>query len=102
MDLRLAGTGRFGPISWLGVAGDVQALCELAAGARRAARVAKVATDGKDYVPHLTLGRDDGALADAMWGWESELWRVEELRLMRSRIEGRTRHEVIATFPLHD
>lgn len=101
-ELRLEGTGRFGPISWLGLSGEVEVLHELSALARRAARVARIPTDAKPYQPHLTLGRDEGALADAMWGWRSEPWRVEEVRLMHSLVEGRTRHDVIGTFSLPD
>lgn len=103
-ELHLEGTGRFGPISWLGVGGEVESLEALAAGARHAAKVAHVPTEGKSggYIPHLTLGRDEGALADALYGWSSDSWVVDELALVRSRLEGRTRHDVIGRYSLID
>lgn len=99
-EIRLSGTGKFGPVSWVGVAGD--GLSELARLARRAATSSQISTDTKSYVPHLTLARDDGAVANAMYGWESEPWEVEEFRLIRSSLGGRVRHDVIGVWSLVD
>jgi 2'-5' RNA ligase len=102
--VRLAAAGRFGPVSWLGVEGeypdDTADLLALARAARRAATGAHITTDRRPYDPHLTLARDDGALANALHGYEGPLWPVEEIRLINSHLGPRPVHEVLAAYEL--
>ena len=102
--VRLAGAGRFGPVSWLGVEGeypdDTADLMNLARAARRAATGAHITTDRRPYLPHVTLARDDGALANALHGYEGPLWQVDEIRLINSHLGPRPVHEVLCRLPL--
>lgn len=81
--VRLAGSGTFGRVLWLGVEdlgeGDLDLLAALAGGSER------------DYVPHLTLARADSSVArvDPEWTrrlqrYESASWTVSEVALLRS------------------
>ena len=100
--VRLAGTGRFGPVSWLGVEGetpdDTADLNRLARVARRAATGAHITTDRRSYHPHMTVARDDGAIASALIGYEGPLWEVDEVRLINSHLGPRPVHEVLGVW----
>lgn len=100
-ELRLAGSGRFGPIVWVGVEQDGW-LPALAESVQRTLRVA----DGP-YRPHLTVARGRGAdavgaarrAAPALAGYRGPLWTPGELTLVRSRTGPRPAYEVIAAWP---
>lgn len=99
--LRLAGSGRFGPILWVGVEQDGW-LADLAETVQRTLRIA----DGP-YRPHLTVARARGregaavarAAAPALAGYRGPGWTPEVLTLVRSRTGPHPSYEVIGTWP---
>lgn len=98
--VRLSGSGTFGSVSWIGVEGDLDSLHRLARTARRAATGAHISADRRAYHPHMTVARDDGALALALSGFESSPWLVAEVRLIDSHLGPRPSHEVLSLFSL--
>ncbi len=96
--LRLAGGGRFGrgqfTIVWAGIGGDVAAMNLLARSVRQRLKRARLPFDRKPFRPHLTLSRPGNRLdpaevaadLDTLRAYEGPLWKVEELRLMRSHL----------------
>jgi 2'-5' RNA ligase len=111
--LRVTGGGRFGrgrfTVLWMGLAGDVPALRDLAGDVRRDVRRARLPLDAKPLAPHLTIARPGDRVppevitADlaALRDHKGPEWRVEEVRLMRSFVGPRPHYECLASFPLH-
>ncbi len=96
-------------VLWAGIGGDCRALTRLAgsvaAGCRRAG--APPPDEGKRFTPHLTLAHcreltDVRALIESMSGYAGAPWQASEIRLIRSFLGPRPRHEVIGAWPLHD
>lgn len=101
-ELRLEGSGAFGrhgPV-WVGLAGDVDALHDLAAAVARAVRAAGVELERRTYRPHLTVGRkghpDPAALAD----YRGPTWRAQEVELVRSDLGRTVTHTVLQRYRL--
>ncbi|MBD0424887.1 RNA 2',3'-cyclic phosphodiesterase [Streptomyces sp. TRM S81-3] len=112
--LALRGGGQFGHgrALWAGVEGGVRTMRLLADRAEAAARKAGVPMgEHRRYTPHLTLARsreshDVRAYLDALAGFTSPEWTVEELALVRSNLPKsgvpgeRPRYEAVARWPL--
>ncbi|GAA4596459.1 hypothetical protein GCM10023107_37710 [Actinoplanes octamycinicus] len=98
--LRLAGGGRFGPVAWAGLAGDVQSLATLRESVRVALDGAGFAIDPRPFRPHLTVSyRQDRALLAALDGYAGPPWPVTGFALVESTLGNYfTRHE----WPLPD
>jgi len=106
--LRLRGSGVFPDrgrprVLWAGVAGDLAALRDLAAGAHGAALAAGASPDARPYRPHLTLGMwpagepADPGCAPALADHTGPAFTVAALTLYRSHAG---RYEPLASFPL--
>jgi 2'-5' RNA ligase len=110
--LAFAGAGAFpsagrANVLWSGLAGDRRALGELAASVAAAARRAGATPPDADrkYRPHLTLARcrvptDVGSVVEALSGYQGQLWTVEEIFLIRSRLHERPRYETLGAWKL--
>ncbi|MEU8569101.1 RNA 2',3'-cyclic phosphodiesterase [Streptomyces pathocidini] len=93
-DLRLSGGGRFArAVVWVGADGDPEAMRRLADSAEAGARRAGVSmAEHRRYTPHLTVARARRPhqslrpYADALAGFESSPWTVDELLLIRSHL----------------
>jgi 2'-5' RNA ligase len=97
-ELRLRGSGRFGPrATWVGVAGQVDALRALARDVQDVCRDAGIELERRAYRPHLTVGRVDPALLAA---YDGPAWPVREIELVLSTLGKRTLHTVRQTCPL--
>jgi 2'-5' RNA ligase len=83
-------------VLWIGLAGELDALAALHQAVARATQ-AWGEPEGRDFHPHLTLGRVNakrhselraiGEAMDALSVPVSEPWRVNELHLMRSDLQ---------------
>jgi 2'-5' RNA ligase len=83
--LRLAGTGRFGPVIWAGVHGDVERLAAFREDVRRALEDAGFPIDARPFRPHLTITyRYDRRLATALDGYHGPSWTANEFALVDS------------------
>jgi 2'-5' RNA ligase len=110
--LNVAGAGAFpkparANVLWSGLSGDRRALGDLAASVTAAARRADAAPpdSGRRYRPHLTLARcrapaDVGSIVTNLEGYEGPSWTAEEIYLIRSRLGGHPRYEVLGTWKL--
>jgi RNA 2',3'-cyclic 3'-phosphodiesterase len=112
LPLSVAGAGAFARpararVLWAGIAGDHRALAALAgsvgAGCRRAG--APPPDEGRRLKPHLTLAycrelTDVRALVESLSGYSGTTWQASEIRLFRSFLGPRPRHEVIGSWPL--
>ena len=110
--LSLMGAGAFpaatrANVLWSGLAGDRRALGDLAAsvsaGARRAG--APPPDAGRRFRPHLTLARcrapaDVRTIVAGLEGYAGPAWTVEEIYLIRSRLDGQPRYETLGTWKL--
>lgn len=97
-DLRLSGSGAFGPrATWAGVSGDVATLRSLAAHVQDACRDAGVHLDQRAYRPHLTVGRVDPRL---LASYDGPAWRVDAVELVQSVLGTRAVHTVLQSYPL--
>ncbi len=100
--VRLAGTGTFGPVLWIGVQHDGW-LADLAQSVQQALRV----VDGP-YHPHVTIARGRGpeattaahGAAHALAGYRGPPWLPPAVTLVRSRTGPRPLYEVLSTWPL--
>ncbi|MEV7786160.1 RNA 2',3'-cyclic phosphodiesterase [Streptomyces sp. NPDC088106] len=92
--LALCGGGQFGRgrALWAGAEGDLRTMRLLAERSEAAARKAGVAMeDHRRYKAHLTVARsresvDVRPYVDALHGFRSRTWTVDELVLVRSRL----------------
>jgi RNA 2',3'-cyclic 3'-phosphodiesterase len=110
--LNVAGAGAFpkparANVLWSGLSGDRRALGDLAASATAAARRADATPPDSDrrYRPHLTLARcrapaDVRSIVASLEGYEGPPWTAEEIYLIRSRLGGHPRYEVLGTWKL--
>ncbi len=110
--LSFAGAGAFpsagrANVLWSGLAGDRQALSELAASVAAAARRAGAPPPdaGRAYRPHVTLARcrapvDAGPIISALSGYRGPLWTAEEMFLIRSRPDQRPRYDTVRSWKL--
>nr|WP_106329634.1 RNA 2',3'-cyclic phosphodiesterase [Actinoplanes italicus] len=85
MSLRLAGTGRFGPVIWTGLRGDVEALGAFREDVRGALEGAGFPIDERPFRPHLTITyRYDRSIATVLADYAGPPWPVEKLALVHS------------------
>ena len=83
--LRLAGGGRFGPVVWAGLAGDLELLEALREDVRSALAGSGFPVDERPFRPHLTISyRYDRRVATALDGYAGPLWTVDGLALVSS------------------
>jgi 2'-5' RNA ligase len=111
MTLRLAGAGRFGSrrrpqVAWVGLAGDVAPLTDLARRLAAVARRLRLEVEERPFRPHLTIGRwrpgrpADGALLDRLAGYEGPAWPVREVLLLESHLGPAPRYDTVASWPV--
>jgi 2'-5' RNA ligase len=110
--IRVAGGGRFGrrrfTVLWAGLAGDTDALAELADAVRRELRRARVPFDRKPFRPHLTLARPGDRLSEerlgadlaALDGYVGPEWTVDAVHLYSSELGPKPRYERLASVAL--
>jgi len=109
--LALRGGGEFDDrVLWTGVAGDLDALHQLAADVRTTVRGCQVALEDRPLRPHLTLARARrGDLSSAaetaagLAGFTGRTWAAERLHLVGSnagRSAGPIRYRDITAWPL--
>lgn len=114
-ELRLTGAGSFpnparAKVLWVAVAGDTDALGQLAGGSRSAAVRSGTEVAGGRFHAHLTVARASRPIEATRWLRVLDLyrgpsWQVEELVLVQSQLGGngrRTVHQVRESFPLGD
>ncbi|SDT72163.1 RNA 2',3'-cyclic phosphodiesterase [Actinoplanes derwentensis] len=83
--LRLSGGGRFGPVVWAGLEGDVPALHTCQAAVRSSLATVGFPSDPRPFRPHLTVSyRFDRRLAAALTGYTGPPWTIEEFSLVSS------------------
>ena len=101
-DLRLEGSGTFGrngPV-WVGVAGDLPALHDLAAEVRDAVTDAGVLLERRAYRPHLTVGKRGHPSPARLAGYRGPSWRAHEVELVRSDLGRTVVHTVLERYRL--
>lgn len=103
-DLRLCAGGRFGPVLWAGVTGDVPGLIRLSRGVRRAMRARRLHPDDKRFRPHLTLARSAEDLStvdgDLLRAYQGPSWPVTEMVLVRSELGPNPQYHRLGVWPL--
>lgn len=103
--VRIAGSGRFGGVLWLGMTAGPQ-LHQLARACRRGARAAGAPVDRARFVPHLTVARsrgqrDPAKLAAAMLsGYIGPEWTVGDIALVESLTGPSPQYRRVAEFAL--
>ncbi|RAK31929.1 2'-5' RNA ligase [Actinoplanes lutulentus] len=81
--LRLAGSGRFGPVVWAGVDGDLAALSELRE--RVLKSLSGFPSDPRPFHPHVTISyRFSQDAVDALSGYIGPEWQVDGFSLTQS------------------
>jgi 2'-5' RNA ligase len=85
LSLRLAGSGRFGAATWLGVDGDVDKLTLLHDRIRDGLVGGGFTVDDRAFHPHLTVSyHADSALRRALTDYAGAPWPVDEFSLVLS------------------
>jgi len=111
LTLRLAGAGRFGSVrrpqvAWVGLAGDVRPLTDLAGRLAAVTRRLRLEVEERSFRPHLTIGRwrpgrpADGALLDRLAGYAGPPWPVREVLLLESHLGPAPRYDTVAAWPV--
>ncbi|HEV2088096.1 MAG TPA: RNA 2',3'-cyclic phosphodiesterase [Cryptosporangiaceae bacterium] len=107
--LRVAGGGVFGArVLWAGLAGDLDALADLARQVRREVGRTGVQLDGRPFRPHLTLARLKGTVDTAALGrdlaalatYVGPSWPMADVHLVRSHGGSGVRYETMRSWPL--
>ncbi|WIM96862.1 RNA 2',3'-cyclic phosphodiesterase [Actinoplanes oblitus] len=85
--LRLTGGGRFGPVAWAGLAGDLRKLGALRESVRVALDDAGFTIDPRPFRPHLTVSyHQDRGLLTALAGYAGPTWPVTDFALVESAL----------------
>jgi 2'-5' RNA ligase len=107
LSLQIHGLGSFpadpvrAKVLWLGVDGDLVALERLADRCLAAGRHAGLDLETRKYRPHLTIGRPrHGSLdlrptLEALPAYTAEPWLATTVRLVRSHLGSKVRHETL-------
>ena len=96
--LRLCGDGAYGPVSWVGVHGDLPALSGFREQIRVALAEGGFRSDPRPFSPHLTVSyHGDEAIRAALGGYSGEEWTVAEFALVSS-VDGR--YERVLSWPV--
>lgn len=83
--LRLSGGGRFGPVVWAGLAGDVPALHDFQAAVRSSLATAGFPSEDRTFRPHLTVSyRFDRQMAADLADYAGPSWSIDEFSLVSS------------------
>ena len=110
--IRVAGAGTFprqsrkARVLWLGLDGEVEAMSRLADRCAGAGRRARIAMEERAFRPHLTLARsrkepvDATELVEALSSYEGPWCTVSSIRLIRSYLGPKPRHETLQEFAL--
>ena len=95
-------------VLWIGLSGDRRSLGDLAASVTAAASRAGAAPPdaGRRFRPHLTLARcrapaDVRPIVAGLEDYSGPQWTIEEIYLIRSRLSGHPRYEMLGTWKLH-
>ena len=105
-ELQLAGAGRFGRgVLWLGVAGDVAPLTELAGRAAAAARHTGIEVAVRRFHPHLTIahgrtGADLRPWVKALASYAGPPWPMDRVSLVRSKVGPRPTYTELESWPI--
>ena len=105
-ELQLKGAGRFGQgVLWVGVAGDVAPLTELATRAAAAARRTGIEVEDRRFHAHLTIARgrpraDLRAWAKALVAYGGPPWPMDRVSLVRSELGPRPTYTELAAWPI--
>ena len=111
LSLQLAGAGCFpnrpnaARVLWIGVDGAVPDLARLAERCTAAGRREGLAMEKRRFQAHLTLARartpvDVSKRLAALWPYAGPAWPATSLRLVRSTLGPKTRHETLVEWPL--
>ncbi len=112
LSLRLTGVGSFpadpvkAKVLWLGIDGDLTELSHLADRCSAAGRRSGLDLEIRKYRPHLTIGRPRHGTIDlrptleALPPYAGQPWRATTLRLVRSHLGPKVRHETLDELPL--
>jgi 2'-5' RNA ligase len=105
--LQLAGGGTFGrgrfTTMWVGLAGDVPRLAEIAAAVTKRLRRARIPYDRKPFRPHLTIARPGDRVPkdvlasslEQLHAYAGPTWTLTELCLVSSHLGPKPVHEVV-------
>jgi 2'-5' RNA ligase len=105
-ELRLAGVGRFGRgVLWVGVAGDVAPLIELAGRAAAAARHTGIEVEDRRFHPHLTIARGRAGADLRQWvkalaSYAGPPWPMDRVSLVRSKVGPRPSYNELESWPI--
>ncbi|MGN6335946.1 RNA 2',3'-cyclic phosphodiesterase [Mycobacterium sp.] len=105
-ELQLTGAGRFGrSVLWVGVAGDVAPLTELATRAAAAARHTGIEIEDRRFHPHLTVARgrpgaDLRPWAKALASYVGPPWPMDRVSLARSTLGPPPAYTEVQSWPI--
>lgn len=104
--LQLKGAGRFGQgVLWVGVAGDVAPLTELATHAAAAGRHTGIEVEDRRFHPHLTVARgrhgaDLRPWAKALAAYAGPQWPMDRVSLVQSKLGPRPTYTELDIWPI--
>jgi 2'-5' RNA ligase len=105
-ELQLTGAGRFGRgVLWVGVAGDVVPLTELATHTAAAARRTGIEVEDRRFHPHLTVARgrpgaDLGPWAKALASYAGPAWPMDRVSLVQSQLGPKPTYTELGSWPI--
>jgi len=105
-ELQLTGAGRFGlGVLWVGLAGEVAPLTELATRAAAAARRTGIEVEDRRFHPHLTVARgrpgaDLQSWAKALASYAGPAWPMDRVSLVRSQLGPKPTYTELESWPI--
>lgn len=110
LNLSFAGAGAFprttrARVVWLGLAGEIAALADLAASVAAAARGTGIAQEKRAFSAHLTVARcrepaDVRPLVEALSPFAGSAWTAGAMHLIRSHLGPQPRYETLESWRL--